>query len=187
MKYLICGLGNFGNEYADTRHNIGFVVANAFAESLRGSFKNARLADIAQVKYRGKICVIVKPATYMNLSGKAFRYWLEKEKIPVEQSLVISDDISLPLGTLRMKKKGSDGGHNGLSSIISHIGRTDFPRLRIGIGNEYAKGYQSDYVLGKWASSEVKLMTERIPISLDMVKTFIHNGIDMAMNLYNNK
>ncbi len=187
MKYLIAGLGNIGAEYANTRHNIGFVVANALVEELGGSFTTERLASVARVKYRGKTLIVIKPATYMNLSGKAVKYWLDKEKIPLSNLLVVLDDIALDPGVLRMKKKGGDAGHNGLTDIIEKLGTNEFPRLRFGIGNNFARGYQVDYVLGKWTPEEVKLLTPRVEKAVEMIKSFVAIGIDRTMNAYNNK
>jgi PTH1 family peptidyl-tRNA hydrolase len=187
MKYLICGLGNIGDEYANTRHNIGFIIADALAQEAEATYKSERYASVTRIRYRGKILVIVKPSTYMNLSGKAVRYWMEKENIPAERTLIITDDIALPMGTLRMRKKGGDGGHNGLENIILTLGTELFPRLRIGIGSDFARGYQSDYVLGKWAGDEEKAMIPKVKSAIEMVKSFIIRGIDQTMTSYNNK
>ena len=187
MKYLIAGLGNIGDEYANTRHNIGFIIADALAQEAEASFKSERYASVCKIRYRGKTLLLIKPSTYMNLSGKAVRYWMEKENIPAERSLIITDDIALPLATLRMRKKGGDGGHNGLENIIVTLGTELFPRLRIGIGNDFARGYQSDYVLGKWTREEEELMIPKVKLAIDMVKSFIVRGIDQTMTDYNNK
>lgn len=187
MKYLICGLGNIGDEYANTRHNIGFIIADALAQEAEATFKSDRLASVTKIKYRGKTLVVIKPSTYMNLSGKAVRYWMDKENIPAERILVITDDIALPTGTLRMRKKGGDGGHNGLESIITTLGTQAFPRLRVGIGNDFARGYQSDYVLGKWTNDEEKAMIPKIGLAIEMIQSFIVRGIDQTMTAYNNK
>ena len=187
MKYLIIGLGNIGDEYADTRHNIGFIVADAIAQSLKCSFESGRYASVAHASLRGRQITLLKPTTYMNLSGKAVRYWMQKEKVDPENVLVIVDDLALPLGFLRMRKKGSDGGHNGLISITEYIQTSDFPRLRFGIGNDFAKGYQVDYVLGRWSSEEEKVLIPRIGAAVEMIKCFILEGPDRAMNLFNNK
>ena len=149
MKYLIVGLGNIGDDYIDTRHNIGFIVADALAQEGKAVFKAERHAAMTKLSVKGRIMVVIKPTTYMNLSGKAVRYWMQKEDVPLENILVIVDDLALPLGALRMRKKGSDGGHNGLISIIGHLESTEFTRIRFGIGNDFAKGYQVDYVLGR--------------------------------------
>jgi PTH1 family peptidyl-tRNA hydrolase len=187
MKYLIVGLGNIGDEYANTRHNIGFIIADALSQQAEASFKSERYASMTKIRYRGKILVVVKPSTFMNLSGKAVRYWMDKENISAERTLIITDDIALPLGTLRMRKKGGDGGHNGLESIIVTLGTEAFPRLRCGIGSDFAHGYQSDYVLGKWTSEEEEIMIPKIKSATEMVKSFIVRGIDQTMTAYNNK
>jgi len=185
-KYLICGLGNIGDEYANTRHNVGFLVLEALASDLKVSFSPGRLASVAKTKFKGKNLLLLKPNTYMNLSGKALKYWMSQEDIPVENVLVIVDDIALPLGALRMKKKGGDAGHNGLNNIIMNLNTEEFPRLRIGIGNDFAKGYQVDYVLGKWTKSEETVMIEKINKAIEAIKSFIIEGADKAMNQYNN-
>jgi len=187
MKFLIAGLGNIGDEYANTRHNIGFIVADAIAKEAEATFKSERYAAITKIRYRGKVLVIIKPATYMNLSGKAVKYWMDKEKITAERTLIITDDIALNGGSLRMRKKGGDGGHNGLEDIIATLGTDLFPRLRIGIGNDFARGYQSDYVLGKWTGEEEKMMIPKINMAVEMVKSFVVRGIDQTMTAYNNK
>lgn len=187
MKYLICGLGNIGDEYANTRHNIGFIIADALAQEAEATFKSERYAAVTKIKYRGKTLVVIKPATFMNLSGKAVRYWMEKENITADRILVITDDIALPAGTLRMRKKGGHGGHNGLENIIMTLGTEAFPRLRVGIGNDFARGYQSDYVLGKWTGEEEEIMIPKIKTATEMVKSFIARGVDQTMTAYNNK
>ena len=187
MKYLIAGLGNIGVEYANTRHNAGFVAADALVKDLKGDWKIEKLASVSTVKYKGRTLVIIKPNTYMNLSGKAVKYWLENEKIPIERLLVIVDDIALPLGMLRMKAKGGDAGHNGLTDIILKLNTDVFPRLRIGIGDDFARGYQSEYVLGQWSIKEVELMIPRIEQSVEMVKNFVTIGIARTMTAFNNR
>lgn len=187
MKYLIIGLGNIGDEYLNTRHNIGFIILDALAQEAGVKFKPGRLASIVKIKHRGRILVLIKPSTYMNLSGKSVKYWLNQEKIPIENSLSILDDISLPTGSLRMKSKGGDGSHNGLTSIIEHLGTTEFPRLRVGIGNDFAHGYQSEYVLGKWIKAEEEILIPRIKIATDIVKSFVSIGIGLTMTKYNKK
>ena len=187
MKYLIVGLGNIGDEYANTRHNIGFIMADALAQEAESTFKSDRYASVTRIKFRGKILVVIKPSTYMNLSGKAVRYWMDKENIPVERTLIITDDIALPLGTLRMRKKGGDGGHNGLESIIVTLGSESFPRFRIWIGNDFARGYQSDFVLGKWTADEETVMIPKVKSAMEMIRSFIVRGIDQTMTSYNNK
>jgi PTH1 family peptidyl-tRNA hydrolase len=173
MKYLIAGLGNIGDEYANTRHNIGFTITEALAQQSGISFKPGRYAATATVKVKNRILLLIQPSTYMNLSGKAVRYWLETEKIPLENLLVVVDDIALPMGQLRLRLKGGDGGHNGLTSIIETLGTEDFTRLRFGIGNDFPKGYQSEYVLGKWTTEEVELLKPRIPEAVEMIKRFV--------------
>jgi PTH1 family peptidyl-tRNA hydrolase len=185
MKFLITGLGNIGDEYADTRHNIGFIVADALACSLRCTFTTGRYASIARSSLKGRSLLIIKPATFMNLSGKAIRYWMKKEEVPLENILVIVDDIALPLGTLRLRKKGSDGGHNGLISIIEILETTEFARLRIGVGNDFAKGYQVDYVLSRWTKEEEKVLIPRIETAVELIKSFVLLGIEKTMNHYN--
>ena len=187
MKYLIAGLGNIGDEYASTRHNIGFIVADALALSLKTNFTSGRLADMAKGSVKGRQVNIIKPSTFMNLSGKAIRYWMNKLEIPVENILVIVDDLALPLGTLRLRARGSDGGHNGLISIIENLKTTDFARLRIGIGNDFAKGYQVDYVLSRWTKEEEKILLPEIVKTVNLVKSFVLAGIERTMNVYNTK
>ena len=185
-KFLIAGLGNIGAEYAHTRHNIGFDILDAFATRHEGVFQPDRLADVARIRFRGKTLVCIKPATYMNLSGKAVRYWLDKEHIPVEHMLVIVDELALPLDRLQMKAKGSDGGHNGLKSIQEAIGTTEYARLRFGIGNNYPKGMQSEFVLGRWAVSELPVVRMKIEKSVEVIENYIVMGPERAMNLVNN-
>lgn len=187
MKYLIAGLGNIGDEYANTRHNIGFIAADALALSLKTNFNTVRLAEIAKGSIKGRQVNIIKPSTYMNLSGKAIRYWINKLEIPVENILIIVDDIALPLGTVRLRAKGSDGGHNGLISIIENLGTTDFARLRVGIGADFAKGYQVDYVLSRWTKEEEEVLLPEIDRIVELVKSFVLAGIGRTMNLYNKK
>jgi PTH1 family peptidyl-tRNA hydrolase len=187
MKYLIAGLGNIGDEYAKTRHNIGFMAADELVKSLDGKFKTERYGDIATVKFRGRILIVLKPSTYMNLSGKAVKYWMNKENIPLENLLVVYDDLDLPLGAIRIKKQGSEGGHNGMEDIIYQLERNDFPRLRFGIGNDFAKGHQVDYVLSKFSSEEEKIVLPRIEKTVEAVKTFVFSGIEITMTSYNKK
>jgi PTH1 family peptidyl-tRNA hydrolase len=187
MKYLIIGLGNIGDEYANTRHNIGFIAADALAASGKAVFETGRYASVARMTLKGRQMVIIKPTTYMNLSGKAVRYWMQKEEIDKENILVIVDDLALPLGALRLRARGSDGGHNGLISIAEIIGSTDFARLRIGIGNDFAKGYQVDYVLGRWSAEEEKILLPRIEVTVELIKSFVLTGIERTMNFFNKK
>ncbi|HKR03734.1 MAG TPA: aminoacyl-tRNA hydrolase [Bacteroidia bacterium] len=187
MKYLIVGLGNAGEEYSETRHNIGFKIADALADSAKAFFISGRLAHICEFRFKGRIVTLIKPTTYMNLSGKAVNYWLQQEKIPMENLFVITDDIALPFGTIRIRAKGSDGGHNGLTSVIETLNTTVFARLRFGVGNEFNKGGQVDYVLGKWSEEEKKVLNERIEKSVEAVKSFISIGLGRTMNAFNNK
>ena len=187
MKYLIVGLGNIGAEYADTRHNAGFDVLDALAGASNISFAAARYGAVAELKYKGRTLVLLKPSTYMNLSGKAVRYWMDAEKIAPENLLVISDDIALPFGTLRMRTKGSSGGHNGLKNISELLGREDYARIRFGIGGNFARGQQIDYVLGTWTDEERKLLPERLKVFGDAVLSFAAIGADRTMNLFNKK
>jgi len=187
MKYLIAGLGNIGAEYARTRHNIGFLILDTLARESGISFSPDRYASKASLRHKGKTLILIKPSTYMNLSGKAVRYWLEKENIPLENMLVIVDDIALPLGQLRMKTKGGDGGHNGLTSLIEILGTEEFSRLRFGIGGDFPKGYQVDYVLGEWTPDEEKIITPRLPAAADIIKSFVTIGPEKTMTNYNNK
>ena len=185
MKYLIVGLGNIGSEYAETRHNIGFKIVDAFAEASTSVFKAGRFGDVCEVKFKGRTFVLLKPNTYMNLSGKAIRYWMTKENISIDHVLVLLDDLNLPLGKLRMRGKGSDGGHNGLRNIQEVLGRNDYPRLRIGIGNEFSKGRQVNYVLGEWSDEERKVLPGLLHQSAEAVKQFCSIGLARAMNVVN--
>jgi PTH1 family peptidyl-tRNA hydrolase len=187
LKYLIFGLGNIGIEYHNTRHNIGFIVLDAIALASNIVFKPQRYAYNAEITYKGKKLVLLKPSTYMNLSGKAVNYWMQKEKIPIENILIISDDIALPFGSIRIKTKGSDGGHNGLSHIIETLGHNNFARLRFGIGSEFNKGNQIDYVLGEWSDIEKKILPERIDKIIEAIKSFPVIGIERTMNFFNGK
>jgi len=187
MKFLIIGLGNVGNEYAHTRHNIGFDVVNAFVQKHGGSFRIDRLVYIANIKWKGKLFVCICPTTYMNLSGKAVKYWMEKEKISIENILVIVDDIALPLNKLRLRAGGSDAGHNGLKSLQEVLGTSEYPKLRFGIGNDFPKGHQSDFVLGKWNKEEEPLVKLKIEKSVESIESFVVQGITAAMNQVNNK
>jgi PTH1 family peptidyl-tRNA hydrolase len=186
-KFLIVGLGNIGEEYENTRHNIGFMILDAIAKKNELKFHTNRLADIAEYKFKGKTLILVKPSTYMNLSGKAVNYWLQSEKINKENLLVITDDIALPLGTLRMKGKGSDGGHNGLKNIQEILAGNDYARLRVGVGNEFPKGRQVEYVLGKWKAEEEILLKPRIDMAVEMIQAFATIGLQRTMSAYNNK
>ena len=185
MKYLIVGLGNIGTEYTSTRHNIGFMVVDHIAEKNNVTFEDRRYGFVSKCRIKNAELVLLKPSTYMNLSGNAVRYWLQKENIPVERLIVVCDDISLPLGKIRIRPQGSDGGHNGIKHIASIIGNQQFVRLKFGIGNNFPKGGQVDYVLGKFSEEELSAITERIEIASDAVKTFCLSGVTMAMNQYN--
>jgi PTH1 family peptidyl-tRNA hydrolase len=186
-KFLIAGLGNIGDEYAGTRHNIGFDVLDYIAKEAGVKFRNDRLADVAEVKHKGKILILIKPTTYMNLSGKAINYWLQNEKISVENLLVVVDELALPLGKIRIGPKGSDGGHNGLKNIQELLKTTEYPRLRFGISNEFSKGHQVNYVLGKWSDEEQKTLEPRIKIAAEAIKAFAFIGLRRCMNEFNNK
>ena len=187
MKFLIAGLGNTGNEYAHTQHNIGFDVVNAFVRKHGGEFRTDRLAYVANLRWKGKSFVCICPTTFMNLSGKAVKYWLDKEKIPLENSLVILDDIALPLSKIRVRPGGSDAGHNGLTSIQESLATTEYPRLRFGIGNDYPKGMQAEYVLGKWKKEEEELVRLKIEKCVEVIEIFATQGLTTAMNQVNNK
>ncbi len=186
-KFLIIGLGNIGDEYAGTRHNIGFDVVDHLASEAGVKFRNDRLADVAEIKHKGKTLILVKPTTYMNLSGKALNYWMQAEKVPVENVLVIVDELALPLGKIRIGPKGSDGGHNGLKNIQELLKTTEYPRLRFGISNQFGKGQQVNYVLGKWSDEEKKILSERVKIAAEAVKAFAFIGLQRCMNEYNTK
>lgn len=187
MKFLIVGLGNTGDEYAHTRHNIGFDVVNAFVQKHKGVFRVDRLAYVADIKWKGKNFVCICPTTYMNLSGKAVKYWMGKEKIDLSNILVIVDDLALPLSKLRVRPGGSDAGHNGLKSIQEIVGTSNYPKLRFGIGNDFPKGHQSDYVLGKWEKDEGPLVKLKIEIAASVIEDFAVQGIAAAMNRVNNQ
>lgn len=185
MKFLIVGLGNIGAEYDATRHNIGFDVADTFVLKNGGTFNLDRHAFVAEVKWKGRTFVVIKPTTYMNLSGKALKYWMDKEKIPVENVLVIVDDLALPLGTLRLRASGSDAGHNGLKNIQLVLTNDKYPRLRFGIGSDFPKGRQVEFVLGKWKPSELQAVQEAMLKSVDAIECFATQGINKAQNLFN--
>ena len=186
VKYLIVGLGNIGAEYAETRHNIGFKVLDALAAS-DAVFTPERYGAIARLKYKGRTLILLKPSTYMNLSGKAVAYWVKQEKIPMENLLVVTDDLALPYGTIRIRGKGSDGGHNGLKSINALLGTTEYARMRIGIGNDFARGAQVDYVLSEWTHEEKEAMPERLAAAGEAIKSFATIGLERTMNLHNRK
>ena len=185
MKYLIAGLGNIGREYVDTRHNIGFMVLDYLAKKHDATFETGRHSFVTEIKTKGKTFTLVKPTTYMNLSGKAVKYWMDKEKIPMENILVVMDELALPLGTLRMRGSGSAGGHNGLKNIELILQSGNYPRLRFGIGADFPKGKQSDFVLGRWKPSELPIVKEKILSSVEMIESFAAQGIANTMSQYN--
>lgn len=187
MKYLITGLGNIGNEYAHTRHNIGFDVVDYLSNEAGCPFSDKRYGSVSEIKFKGRSLVLLKPSTYMNLSGNAVRYWMQSEKIPLENLLVVVDDLALEVGVLRMKTKGSDGGHNGLAHINQILGTNQYARLRVGIGNNFPKGRQVDFVLSHFSDDEHAVLNQRIPVAADMIKSFSAIGAERTMNLFNNK
>jgi PTH1 family peptidyl-tRNA hydrolase len=186
-KFLIVGLGNIGAEYLNTRHNIGFKALDYFAKKNSISFETVKLGSMAQYRFKGKTFFLLKPNTYMNLSGKAVHYWMTQEKIPLENILVITDDLNLSFGTIRIKPKGSDGGHNGLKSIQETLGTDVYARLRFGVGSDFAKGRQVDYVLGEWGDEEKITLKDRIKLAADMAKAFCSIGLQLTMTNFNNK
>lgn len=179
---MIVGLGNAGNEYTHTRHNIGFDVVNAFVLKHAGKFSSGRLAYVAEVKWKGKLFVCICPTTYMNLSGNAVKYWMDKEKLPIENVLVITDDVALPLSKMRLRPSGSDGGHNGLRSVEAALASREYSRLRFGIGNNYPKGLQADFVLSKWRKEEEPLVKLKIEKAVEVIENFATKGIALTMN-----
>jgi PTH1 family peptidyl-tRNA hydrolase len=185
MKYLIVGLGNIGAEYDATRHNIGFDVADAFVIKHGGSFKVERLAAMSEISWKGKKIVIIKPTTYMNLSGRALKYWMDKEQIPLGNTLVVVDDLALPLETLRLRAGGSHAGHNGLKDIEASLGTNQYTRLRFGIGNDFPRGRQIDFVLGKWRKEELPVVQDKILKSINIIESFATIGLERTMNMYN--
>jgi PTH1 family peptidyl-tRNA hydrolase len=186
-KFLIVGLGNIGSEYANTRHNIGFKILDYVANAEGISFQTQKLGDVAELKIKGRTLILLKPNTYMNLSGKAVKYWLEKEKIEKENLLVITDDLNLAFGTIRIKTKGSDGGHNGLKNIQLLLNSTEYPRFRFGISDAFKKGKQVDYVLGEWDETEKEQLKERLALSAEIIKSFALAGLNTTMNTFNGK
>ncbi len=187
MKYLIVGLGNIGDEYRDTRHNIGFNVLDALAKASNTVFSTERYGDVAHMRLKNKMLTLLKPSTYMNLSGNAVRYWKEREGIELDHILVVVDDLALPFGSIRLRLGGSDAGHNGLKNIAEMLKTTAYPRLRFGIGNDFPRGCQIDYVLGHFTPEQVEAMPERIDVAVEAIKTFCLAGINRAMNMFNNK
>ena len=187
MKYLVVGLGNIGPDYAHTRHNIGFDILDALAGASNISFKDKRYGFVSEMKSRARTYVLLKPSTFMNLSGNAIRYWLKKEKLPIENLLVVVDDLALPFGTLRLRAKGGDAGHNGLNHIQTIMGTTNYARLRFGVGNDFYSGQQVDYVLSGWTEEQEKALPDRIEMAGEIIKSFGVIGLQRTMNVYNNK
>lgn len=187
MKYLITGLGNIGAEYAETRHNIGFTVVDTLAAATGSVFSSDRYGAITTLRHRGQELFLLKPSTYMNLSGKAVRYWMQKERIPLENVFIVVDDIALPFGHIRIRKNGSDGGHNGLKSIAECLGGQNYARLRFGIGGDFPKGAQIDYVLGEWTTDEKSQLPELLKTACDAILSFVAEGPDRAMNKFNTR
>lgn len=187
MKYLIVGLGNIGEEYRDTRHNIGFNVLDAFAKASNLVFEDKRYGAVARTSLKGREFILLKPSTYMNLSGNAVRYWMQQEKIPLENLLIIVDDLALPVGTLRLKGKGSDAGHNGLKHIAATLGTQNYARLRFGIGDDFPRGGQVDFVLGHFSNEEKEVIDEQITVAIEIIKSFCLAGITITMNQFNKK
>ena len=185
MKYLIVGLGNIGSEYKETRHNIGFKILDALIDASNSSFKTERLGDVAQLKYRGRTLICLKPSTYMNLSGKSVRFWMQQEKIPQERVLILTDELSLPFGKIRLRGKGSDGGHNGLKSVQELLGNPNYARVRFGIAAEFSKGTQVDYVLGEWSTTEKENLEQRIFLATELIKAFSINSLQRVMSDFN--
>jgi len=185
LKYLIAGLGNIGEEYENTRHNVGFMILDALAGASNILFTDRRYGLIAEMKFKGRMFILIKPSTFMNRSGNAINYWLNKEKIPLENLLVITDDIAIPTGSIRLRARGSHGGHNGLASISEILGTDDYARLRIGIGSDFPRGRQVDYVLGKWSDEETDLIIKRIPLALEIIKSFGTAGCELTMTAFN--
>jgi len=187
MKYLIVGLGNIGNEYQNTRHNIGFTILDAFAKASNIFFTDNRYGATCELKIKGRTLIFLKPSTFMNLSGIALRYWMNKENITIENVLIIVDDIALPFGKLQMKPKGSDAGHNGLKNIQEILGHSNYARLRFGLGDDFKRGQQIEYVLGKWTAEQLKVIPERAEYAAEMIKSFCLAGLELTMTQYNKK
>ena len=185
-KYLIVGLGNIGSDYAGTRHNIGFDVVDSLVKKHEGAFRLDRLAEVAEIRWKGQTLVCIKPTTFMNLSGKAVKYWMDKEKVTLENMLVIVDELALPLSKFRLRPGGSAAGHNGLRSIEEVLGTSNYPRLRFGIGNNFPRGRQVDFVLGRWSEDELPLVKQKVEKSVELVESFATSGIERTMNQYNN-
>ena len=187
MKYLVVGLGNIGEEYKNTRHNIGFKIIDAFAKASQTEFVSGRYADVAETKFRGNPIFLIKPTTYMNLSGKAVAYWQKQEKIELENILILVDDIALPFAAIRLRANGSEAGHNGLKSITECLQTQNYSRLRFGLGNDYPKGGQVDFVLGKWTDEQEKVIAEKLETTTNAIQSFVQNGIQRTMNFFNGK
>jgi len=185
MKYLIAGLGNIGEEYKNTRHNVGFMAADAAAAASGVSFSDRRYGYVAHMRFKNAELILLKPTTLMNRSGNAVRYWMQKEKIAPANLLVITDDIAIPTGSIRLRAKGGDGGHNGLTSISEVLGTNDYARLRIGIGNEFRRGGQVGYVLGEWTDEELALIKNRLPLTVEIIRSFVTAGCELTMTAYN--
>lgn len=186
-KFLIVGLGNIGPKYHNTRHNIGFKILDALIETEQATFETQKLGDLAKIKHKGKTVVLLKPSTFMNLSGKAVRYWMQQEKIQLENVLIVTDDIHIPYGTIRFKAKGSAGGHNGLKDVEAQLGTSKYNRFRFGVGADFGTGRQVDYVLGEWDQKEEAAMPERIEKSIEAIKSFVAAGLSNTMNSFNGK
>lgn len=186
-KFLIVGLGNIGEKYANTRHNIGFKILDYLANKEEVTFEPLKLGDVTSYKIKGRTLILLKPSTYMNLSGKAIKYWLDKEKVPLENLLVVTDDLNLPFGSLRLKTKGSDGGHNGLKDTQDKLQTTNYNRFRFGISDSFSKGRQVDYVLGEWSDEENSQLKERLEKSSELIKSFVLAGVNSTMNTFNGK
>ncbi|MGK0324732.1 MAG: PTH1 family peptidyl-tRNA hydrolase [Polaribacter sp.] len=186
-KFLIVGLGNIGDKYTNTRHNIGFKIIDEVADEYNVTFETEKLGDVATFRFKGRTFILLKPSTFMNLSGKAVKYWMDKENIAVDNLLVVTDDLNIDFGTIRIKAKGSDGGHNGLKDIQEKLGTNTYPRFRFGVGSDYSKGRQVDYVLGEWNKEETSLLIERLPMSAKIITSFGTAGLANTMNTFNGK
>jgi PTH1 family peptidyl-tRNA hydrolase len=186
-KFLIVGLGNIGDKYTNTRHNIGFKIIDEVADEYNVTFETEKLGDVATFRFKGRTFILLKPSTFMNLSGKAVKYWMDKENIAIDNLLVVTDDLNIDFGTIRIKAKGSDGGHNGLKDVQDKLGTNTYPRFRFGVGSDYSKGRQVDYVLGEWNKEETSLLIERLPMSAKIITSFGTAGLANTMNTFNGK
>jgi PTH1 family peptidyl-tRNA hydrolase len=186
-KFLIVGLGNIGDKYTNTRHNIGFKIIDEVADEYNVTFETEKLGDVATFRFKGRTFILLKPSTFMNLSGKAVKYWMDKENIAIDNLLVVTDDLNIDFGTIRIKAKGSDGGHNGLKDVQEKLGTNTYPRFRFGVGSDYSKGRQVDYVLGEWNKEETSLLIERLPMSAKIITSFGTAGLANTMNTFNGK